>query len=114
MSDANTGLISRVSEVDVRDNQVVRAGQILFKLDPRNFQVAVEDAKAQLDNARIKIPALVLWGPGFGLHHLFTRLLQLAIFAAWIIMLIKVSHDENYRLPIIGELAERSVSEQRT
>jgi membrane fusion protein (multidrug efflux system) len=47
-----------VSEVDVRDNQVVRAGQVLFKLDPRNFEVAVADAQAQLDNACIKIPAL--------------------------------------------------------
>lgn len=29
-------------------------------------------------------------------------------------MLIKVSHDEDYRLPIIGELADRSVCEQRS
>jgi uncharacterized membrane protein len=29
-------------------------------------------------------------------------------------MIIKVSHDESYKLPIIGELAERSVSEQRS
>lgn len=61
-------------------------------------------------------PALYIsdFGPGFGLHHLFTHLLQLLILAAWIVMLIKVSHDETYKLPIIGELAERSVSEQRT
>jgi membrane fusion protein (multidrug efflux system) len=56
--EVSTNVSARVSEVDVRDNQVVRAGQILFKLDPRNFQVAVEDSQAQLDNARIKIPAL--------------------------------------------------------
>jgi uncharacterized membrane protein len=54
------------------------------------------------------------WGPGFGLHRLFTHGLQLLIFVAWIIMIIKVSHDENYKLPVVGELAERSVSEQRT
>ena len=61
-------------------------------------------------------PALYItdFGPGFGLHHLFTHGLQLLIFAAWIFMIIKVSHDENYKLPIVGELAERSVSEQRT
>lgn len=51
---------------------------------------------------------------GFPLHHLFTHLLQLLIFAAWVLMIIKVSHDEKYKLPIIGELAERSVSEQRS
>jgi uncharacterized membrane protein len=38
----------------------------------------------------------------------------LVILIAWIIMIIKVSHGENYRLPIIGELADRSVTEQRT
>lgn len=61
-------------------------------------------------------PALYFsdWGSGLMLHRVFSRLLQLAIFAAWIFMLVKVSHDENYKLPIIGELAERSVSEQRS
>ena len=54
----STNVSAPVVEVDVRDNQVVSAGQILFKLDPRNFRVAVADAQAQLDNARIKIPAL--------------------------------------------------------
>jgi uncharacterized membrane protein len=51
---------------------------------------------------------------GFILHRLFSRGLQLLIFAAWIFMLIKVSHDEDYKLPIIGELADRSVCEQRS
>ena len=40
-------------------------------------------------------------------------ILHLLILAAWIVMLIKVSHNEHYRLPIIGEMAERSVHEQR-
>jgi uncharacterized membrane protein len=28
-------------------------------------------------------------------------------------MLMKVSHDIDYRLPVLGELADRSVHEQR-
>jgi uncharacterized membrane protein len=61
-------------------------------------------------------PALYFsdWSAGFPMHRLFTRGLQLLIFAAWVFMIIKVSHDEDYKLPIIGELAERSVSEQRS
>jgi uncharacterized membrane protein len=51
---------------------------------------------------------------GMPFHSLGSHLLQLVIFAAWVFMLIKVSHDENYKLPIIGDLAERSVSEQRS
>jgi membrane fusion protein, multidrug efflux system len=38
----------RVAEVLVSDNQQVKAGQLLVKLDPRDFQAAVDQAKAQL------------------------------------------------------------------
>lgn len=40
-------------------------------------------------------------------------ILKAAIFVAWIFMIIKTSHNEHYRLPIFGELAERSANEQR-
>jgi len=45
--------------------------------------------------------------------HLPAGILHAVIFAAWIFMLVKASHEEDYHLPIVGELAERSVSEQR-
>jgi len=38
----------RVAEVLVKDNQPVKAGQILVKLDPRDLQAAVDQAKGQL------------------------------------------------------------------
>jgi len=38
----------RVAEVLVNDNQQVKAGQILVKLDPRDYQTALDQAKAQL------------------------------------------------------------------
>lgn len=61
-------------------------------------------------------PALYFsdWHGGFPLHGLFSHILQLVIFAAWILMIVKASHGEKYKLPVIGELAERSVSEQRS
>lgn len=40
-------------------------------------------------------------------------LLQLAVFAAWIFMMVKVSRNESFRLPFVGELADKSVAEQR-
>jgi uncharacterized membrane protein len=40
-------------------------------------------------------------------------LLKLVIFGTWIFMMVKVSHDDDFKLPILGELAEKSVSEQR-
>ncbi|MCT6871609.1 MAG: HlyD family secretion protein [Bartonella sp.] len=41
-----------VTEVDVVDNQMVRKGDIIFKIDPERFELALEDAKAQIDNAK--------------------------------------------------------------
>jgi len=38
----------RVADVLVDDNQQVKAGQILVKLDPRDYQAALDQAKAQL------------------------------------------------------------------
>src|SRR5262249_51532493 len=48
----------RVSEVKVHDNESVHAGQVLFSLDSRPFQIAVEDAEAQLAGARLKVKGL--------------------------------------------------------
>ena len=39
-------------------------------------------------------------------------LLHLIVFSGWIIMIVKTSHDEDYHLPIVGELAARSAAEQ--
>src|SRR5580700_9767930 len=36
----------RVVELDVHDNQLVHKGDVLFRLDERPFQIAVEDAQA--------------------------------------------------------------------
>src|SRR5665213_4327059 len=39
-----------VTEVTVEDNQMVNKGDVLVKLDPRDFEIAVERAKADLNN----------------------------------------------------------------
>ena len=46
--------------------------------------------------------------------HIFgiAKLLHALILFLWIFMIIKASQDEAYSLPIIGELAERSVAER--
>src|SRR5881275_2288575 len=38
----------RVAEVLVDDNQHVKAGQVLVKIDPRDYQTAADEAKASL------------------------------------------------------------------
>jgi membrane fusion protein, multidrug efflux system len=43
---------SNVIELDIVDNQFVREGQVLLRLDPRDFQVQVDKAQADYDKAR--------------------------------------------------------------
>jgi uncharacterized membrane protein len=40
------------------------------------------------------------------------KILQAVLMFTWIFMLVKTSHEEAYALPIIGELAHKSASEQ--
>jgi membrane fusion protein (multidrug efflux system) len=43
---------SNVIELDIVDNQFVHQGQILLRLDPRDFQVQVDKAQADYDKAK--------------------------------------------------------------
>jgi membrane fusion protein, multidrug efflux system len=54
----STDISGRVVEIDVHDNDRVTAGQVLFRLDPRPFQIAVDEAKAQLATVRYQIHAM--------------------------------------------------------
>jgi multidrug resistance efflux pump len=47
-----------VAEVDVKDNQQVRKGQLLFTIDSSNYQLDVEHAQVSLDQAREDVEAL--------------------------------------------------------
>jgi membrane fusion protein, multidrug efflux system len=48
---ANVG--GRVSEIGVRDNELVRRGATLFKLDDAPYRIAVSDAAARLADTRL-------------------------------------------------------------
>ena len=48
ITQVSSKVYGRVSEVLVNDNQLVKTGQVLVKLDPRDLQAAVDQAKAQL------------------------------------------------------------------
>ena len=47
-----------VREVDVTDNEAVKAGQLLFRLDDSSFRIALDRANAQLALARTNVESL--------------------------------------------------------
>ncbi len=48
----------RVTEVYVRENQVVRRGELLFRIDPRDFQADAQAAQANVAKAAQEVNAL--------------------------------------------------------
>ncbi len=42
----------------IRDNQFVKAGDVLFEIDPRTYQASLDQARAELDETRDNIAAL--------------------------------------------------------
>ena len=50
----------QVVEVDVSENQRVADGVVLFRLDPQPYQIAVDQAKAQLQEAEEELKGLLL------------------------------------------------------
>ncbi len=54
----STSIAGRVIEVDVTDNQQVKAGQVLFKLDPVDQITAAHRADAALAAARLQVVSL--------------------------------------------------------
>ena len=48
----------RVIELDVKENQPVKAGQVLFRLDTRDFQASQEQAAAQLASSKLQVQSL--------------------------------------------------------
>ncbi len=49
---------ARVVAVEVKDNQPVKAGQVLFRLDDSSYRIALERAEAQLASARLQVDGL--------------------------------------------------------
>jgi membrane fusion protein (multidrug efflux system) len=53
-----TDVAGIVKDVDVTDNQHVAAGQVLYRLDPRQFQIALDNAKANLAQTALTVDAM--------------------------------------------------------
>ena len=54
----SANVAGKVSEIDVRENQPVHRGDVLFRLDPAPLRIAVEAASAHLAAARLQLTTL--------------------------------------------------------
>jgi membrane fusion protein (multidrug efflux system) len=54
----STDVSGLVQDVDVREGQHVRKGQVLFRLDPKPFRIALANAKAQLAQTGLTVQSM--------------------------------------------------------
>jgi membrane fusion protein (multidrug efflux system) len=54
----STDVAGIVQSVEVTDNQHVQTGQVLYRLDPRQFQIALDNAKASLAQVSLTVDAM--------------------------------------------------------
>jgi membrane fusion protein (multidrug efflux system) len=57
-TDITANISGSVTEILVHDNQQVKKGDLLFRLDERPLRIALEEAQAQLASARLQIASL--------------------------------------------------------
>ena len=55
-----------ISEVLVRENQQVRRGDLLFRIDPRPFRIALAQAEAQIAAAEVQVNEMMTRSAGTG------------------------------------------------
>lgn len=58
------------------------------------------------------MPVLFFAVPGWGVEHAFVAALKAILFICWIYLLVKAAQEQEVRLPILGDLAARSTTEQ--
>jgi len=54
----STDVSGIVQDVDVKDNEHVAAGQLLYRLGPRQYQIALDNAKANLAQTALAVDAM--------------------------------------------------------
>ncbi len=54
----SSDIAGRIVEVDARENQTVKAGDVLFRIDPDPYRIAVEQANAAIANAQVQVATL--------------------------------------------------------
>lgn len=92
----STDVSGLVKEVDVHEGQIVKKGQVLFQIDPLQFQIALDNAKANLQNVRLSLTAA---------RSTYTRMLQDIASQAAQVQLAQTTFDRYAALMKVNSIA---------
>lgn len=92
----STDVSGLVKDVDVREGQSVRRGQVLFRIDPLQFQIALDNAKANLQNTKLTLIAA---------RNTYVRMLQDIATQAAQVQLDRATYDRYAALMKVNSIA---------
>src|SRR5258708_3932190 len=93
-----------VSEVDVKEGQTVHKGDVLFRLDPRPFQIALEQAQSRMGESKLNIESM---------EQDYQRMLSDIEAQRAQVQLAEASYDGQQALIRIGGTAQQNVEQAR-
>jgi len=93
-----------VSEVDVKEGQLVKQGDVLFKLDAKPFQIAVANAQSKLAETELTIRSM---------EQDYKRMLSDIQAQEAQVQLAKTTYDRQLGLIKIGGTAQQNVEQAR-
>ncbi len=93
-----------VKDIDVTNNQHVEPGQILYRLDPQQFQIALDNAKASLAQTALTIDAM---------KEDYQRMLSDADAQQWQVNLDQATYDRNAALLRSGTTSKATYDQAR-
>ena len=100
----STDVSGIVKQIDVTNNQHVDPGQVLYRLDPRQFQIALDNAKANLAQTALTIDAM---------KQDYTRMLSDAAAQQAQVELDQATYDRNASLVPCGATSKASYDQAR-
>jgi membrane fusion protein (multidrug efflux system) len=100
----STDVSGIVKDIDVTNNQHVEPGQILYRLDPQQFQIALDNAKANLAQTALTIDAM---------KQDYQRMLSDAAAQQGQVALDQATYDRNAALLPSGAVAKATYDQAR-
>ncbi len=93
-----------VSEVDVKEGQTVHKGDVLFRLDPKPFQIALQQAQSRMGESTLNIQSM---------EQDYQRMLSDIDAQRAQVQLAQTSYDRQQALIRIGGTAQQNVEQAR-
>jgi uncharacterized membrane protein len=92
------------------------SGLIMFLLEPENRFVRFHAVQSMITFGALSVLWFIVWLPfrytWFGFYNVFGSIFGIIAFILWVVLMVKAYQGAMYKLPVIGDLAERLLAKK--